>query len=89
LVDLVNSISFSNVEDQPLWIFHPSGTYSVKSFYGVINNGGVVPIHSPTVWKLWIPPMIHIFLWLVLNNKILTRDNLGKRRHVDDKTCVF
>jgi hypothetical protein len=89
LVELVNSISLSNEEDQPLWIFHPSGTYSVKSFYGVINNGGVVPIHSPAVWKLWIPPRIHIFLWLVLNNKILTRDNLGKRRHVDDKTCVF
>jgi hypothetical protein len=24
----------------------------------------------------------------VLNNKIHTRDNLSKRRHVDDKTCI-
>ena len=32
---------------------------------------------------------IHVFLWLMFNNKSLTRDNLAKRRHVEDMTCVF
>jgi hypothetical protein len=36
-----------------------------------------------------VPPRIHIFLWLLANNKVLTRDNLAKRRNVDDKTCLF
>ena len=35
------------------------------------------------------PPKIHFFLWLLSHNKILTRDNLTKRRPVEDKTCVF
>jgi hypothetical protein len=32
---------------------------------------------------------LHVFLWLWANNKILTRDNLAKRQHLDDPTCVF
>jgi hypothetical protein len=34
-------------------------------------------------------PRLHIFLWLLANNKILTRDNLAKRKRIDDKTCLF
>jgi hypothetical protein len=30
-----------------------------------------------------------VFLWLLANGKVLTRDNLAKRRHVDDSTCLF
>jgi hypothetical protein len=29
------------------------------------------------------------FLWLVSNNKLLTRDNLDKMRKVEDLTCLF
>jgi hypothetical protein len=36
-----------------------------------------------------VPPRLHIFLWLLANNKTLTRDNLAKRRNVDDETCLF
>jgi hypothetical protein len=41
------------------------------------------------MWKIKVPPRIHIFLWLLANNKVLTRDNLAKRRNVDDKTCLI
>jgi hypothetical protein len=35
-------------------------------------------------------PRIHFFLWLVSNNKILTRYNISKRKKVvDDKTCLY
>jgi hypothetical protein len=30
-----------------------------------------------------------VFLRLLANNKALTRDNLAKRRSVDDPTCLF
>jgi hypothetical protein len=36
-----------------------------------------------------VPPRVQLFLWLLSKNKILTRDNLGKRRRVDDPSCVF
>jgi hypothetical protein len=29
------------------------------------------------------------FLWLLTNNKTLNRDNLVKRKNLDDLTCVF
>jgi hypothetical protein len=32
---------------------------------------------------------LHIFLWLLANNKTLTRDNLAKRRKVEDGSCLF
>jgi hypothetical protein len=88
LVNLVSSISL-NSEDSPIWMFHSSGEYSVKSFYAVVNNGGIVPVHTPGVWGLSVPPRIHVFLWLLANNKTLTRDNLHKRRHVEDRSCLF
>jgi hypothetical protein len=54
-----------------------------------VNDRGIRQFFTPVVWKLAVPPRIHIFLWLVANNKILTRDNLAKRKIVDDKTCLF
>jgi hypothetical protein len=41
------------------------------------------------VWKIQVPPRIHVFLWLLANDKGLTRDNLTKRRHVEDMSCLF
>jgi hypothetical protein len=35
------------------------------------------------------PPRLHVFLWLLANNKVLIHDNLAKRRQVDDMTCLF
>jgi hypothetical protein len=32
---------------------------------------------------------VHIFLWLLANSKVLTRDNLAKRRQVHDLSCQF
>jgi hypothetical protein len=46
-------------------------------------------VYTPIMWKIRVPPRIHIFLWLLTNNKTLTRDNLTKRINVDDKSCLF
>jgi hypothetical protein len=41
------------------------------------------------MWKISVPSRLHIFLRLLANNKALTRDNLEKRRKVEDKACLF
>jgi hypothetical protein len=46
-----------------------------------------VPVHVPRIWELHIPPRVH--LWLLFKNKVLTRDNVAIRQHVDNKTCLF
>lgn len=61
----------------------------MQSLYAVINCRGVFPQYVHIVWKLVVPPRVQIFLWLVSHNKILTRDNLHKRREVSDLTCLF
>jgi hypothetical protein len=33
--------------------------------------------------------VLHIFLWILANNKFLTRDNLAKRNNLDDVSCLF
>jgi hypothetical protein len=46
-------------------------------------------VYVPAVWKIMVPPRVHFFLWLLSKNKLLTRDNLNKRKEVEDKTCLF
>jgi hypothetical protein len=75
--------------DTLVWKFEPNGLFSVKSMYAIINFRGITLVHVHSVWKLKLPPKIHFFLWLVVHNKNLTRDNFVKRQSVDDLTCVF
>jgi hypothetical protein len=55
----------------------------------VINDRRVRQDFTPIMWKVPIPSMLHIFLWLLTNNKVLTHDNLAKRRTVDNDCCLF
>ena len=41
------------------------------------------------IWKGKIPAKIKIFLWLVANNAILTRDNMIRRKWPGDPSCLF
>jgi len=74
-----------------IWHFSSNGVYSSQSLYKVINFRGIKIkiVHISAVWELKIPPHVHFFLWLVINNRVLTRDNLVKRRKVEDGSCLF
>ena len=85
----VENIELNNEEDHILWTYSSSGKYSVQSLYAIVNHRGVVPIFVHVVWKLNIPSRVQFFLLLLSNNKVLTRDNLAKRRELNDPTCLF
>jgi hypothetical protein len=61
-----------------IWQFNYIDVYSSHSLYKVNNFRGVSPMYMPAIWKLFIPPRVQFFLWLVSKNKVLTRDNLRK-----------
>jgi hypothetical protein len=61
----------------------------VSSLYDVVNFRGVVPVHTLAIWRVKVQPRVHVFLWLLANNKLLTRDNLVKHQNVPDLSCKF
>jgi hypothetical protein len=46
-------------------------------------------VYTPVMWKILVPSRLHIFLWFLANNKILTRENLAKRRKLEGMCCLF
>ena len=86
---LASTIKFSEEEDSMIWQFSSKGIYNVQSLYKIINFRGIQPVLVSSVWDIKIPPRVQYFLWLLSKNKLLTRDNLGKRRKVEDSTCLF
>jgi hypothetical protein len=79
LEQVASSISFSDDYDSLIWTYNTSGQYSTSSCYSIISFRGVTPVYIPAIWSLVILPRVHIFLWLLSNNKLMTSDNLLKR----------
>ena len=64
LVEVAGSIALCEDTDSLIWQLESKGVYSSSSLYHVINFRGVQPVFIPAVWKLYVPPKIHVFLWL-------------------------
>jgi hypothetical protein len=88
LLNIAQTICLSTEDDAMIWKYEAKGVYSVNSLYAVVNFRGVVPVYSPAVWKVTVPPKIQ-FLWLIAHNKIATIDNLVKRQSVDGLTYAL
>jgi zinc-binding in reverse transcriptase len=65
------------------------GIFSTHSLYIWLEFGGISNPQFIHTWKAPIPLKIKIFLWLVQQNRILTKDNLIKRRWQGDTKCIF
>jgi len=89
ILNLASTIVFSQEEDAMIWHYNSNGIYSTQSLYKIINFRGVQPVFVSAVWDIKVPPRVHFFLWLLSKNKVLTRDNLSKRRKLDDVSCLF
>jgi hypothetical protein len=88
VVDKIYHYSFSNAEDIPIWHWNKNKTFSTRSVYDYLTRESTRKSFKH-IWKAKIPYKIKIFLWLVENNAILTKDNLIKRNWVGDPTCYF
>jgi hypothetical protein len=55
----------------------------------VVNFREITLVFVSSVWKLLSPPRVQFFLWLLSKNKLLTRDNLAKRKNISDPTCLL
>ena len=62
LCSIASSINLSDEIDNIIWMYDSRGVFSVKTLYSVLSFRGMVPVHIPAMWKLGVPPRIHIFL---------------------------
>ncbi|XP_078150904.1 uncharacterized protein LOC144546233 [Carex rostrata] len=89
LLAFLSQISFTHIQDKLAWRWDHTGNFTVSSLYKFLNHRGVLTPHPFLWWKLPLPPKIKIFMWLVSQNRILTKSNLRKKGWDGDTTCVF
>lgn len=68
---------YLSLEDMIIWNADPSGQFKVSTIFAS-RKKGIQPLWSYASFKGLIPK-INILYWLMLQNKILTLDNLQKR----------
>jgi ribonuclease HI len=68
---------YPSVEDVLIWHAEPSGQFKVSSTF--VSKEKVTPPLWSQAWVKGLIPKVNIFLWILLQNKILTLDNMQKR----------
>jgi hypothetical protein len=72
LVSCIANIVLSQEQDEFYWNLHPSGQFSVKSYYLAMIHGDV-PNLNQHLWKLKAPLKVKIFLWYLRRGMVLTK----------------
>eukprot|EP00253_Pinus_taeda_P019391 PITA_19391 len=76
-------------QDKLRWGYEEKGTFTTKEAYHIILKDQLI---KDKLWeKIWSPPIwlkISTFLWLLSHNRILTWDNLRKRKFVGPSICL-
>eukprot|EP00253_Pinus_taeda_P009198 PITA_09198 len=71
------------------WGYAEKGTFTSTEAYHIIIKGHYI---KDKIWeKIWKPPIwpkISTFLWLLSHNRILTWDNLRKRKFAGPSICL-
>jgi hypothetical protein len=84
----LNSVTLSDTSDIVLWKWNASKKFSVKSVYDHLTSDDS-SLNYKRIWKAKIPEKIKVFMWLVEQGAILTKDNMVKRRWQGNHGCLF
>ena len=79
----------SDTRDSKHWRLTSNEVRSVKSFYNFLVDGGLRCRTSLNIWKGLCPRKVKAFTWLAWDNKILTLENLTKRKCNRLPTAVY
>lgn len=84
----VLDIQLNDSDDEVIWTHDEKGLFTVKSLYNWFVRDS--PNHPfVRIWKAKIPLKIKIFLWLLEQNALLTKENTLRRNWIGDGTCYF
>ena len=88
-INLIYSYPFTDEVDKVCWRWNKKhGIFSTKSTYDWLSQGDEGPGFKH-IWKAKIPYKIKIFMWLLEQNAVLTKDNLLRRNWLGDSACYF
>ncbi|KAL6272827.1 hypothetical protein ACE6H2_023519 [Prunus campanulata] len=74
--------------DKSIWGLSKSSSFFVKSAYlSFIGDADFVSWRWDFLWKLYLPPKLKTFLWLIGHGKILTNVQKEKRRLIANHNC--
>ncbi|XP_039140503.1 uncharacterized protein LOC120277716 [Dioscorea cayenensis subsp. rotundata] len=68
----------SSQEDLYIWTLERNCSFSVRSFYKFLVDGGLRTPLYPSFWKVDCPSKVTLFCWLANDNKIPSMSNLAK-----------
>ena len=66
--------------DQLRWVCTTSGLFEVRLYYRMLNSHHGTNFPWKSIWQSRVPHKVAFFTWLVAQGKILTIDNLRRRR---------
>lgn len=83
------NLNLSDEEDRIQWKWNSQGTYTSKSVYKILVEGGKLISPNYRVWTAKVPPSVRIFGYFLLKGKLLTRDVLSRRGVHCQSNCVM
>lgn len=87
LLNLLSKAIIKEGVDERRWIASKDGSFSVSSFFAVLNNLDGLRSQVATILKLKAPPRVLVYGWLALRKIILTMDNLRRRGKILVNGC--
>ena len=89
-MELLYSVKISRDKDDVLcWNPSSRDIFDLKSFYNVLHTGAAQHFPWKSVWKSKTPSKVSFFLWTAVLGKVLTTDNLCKRRLIVLDWCCM
>jgi hypothetical protein len=86
LATKLNLVRLNENNDRPIWRWTTNKQFTLKSVYLELTKMENGPSFKVT-WKSKIPGKIKIFVWLVAEGAILTKDNMLRRNWHEDPGC--
>ncbi|KAJ3703386.1 hypothetical protein LUZ61_007091 [Rhynchospora tenuis] len=83
------SVSINSLGTDPSqsWRWTNSGIYTSASAYTILFNPRISSPYHRKLWKLRVPPKVKIFIWLLLQDRLLTQSNLLLRNWPTNEGC--
>ena len=89
-LELLYSVTITGIgEDKVCWQPSQSHTFQVKSYYNTFTCKGEGCFPWKSIWKAKVPPRVAFFTWTAALGRILTADNLWRRRVILFNWCCM